>query len=94
MNTIISSQTQDYEYDIALSFAGEERDYVELVANDLMKNGVNVFYDKFEEANLWGKDLYVYLNEIYKEHAKYTIMFISKNYAKNMMPYRVKKSRA
>lgn len=37
---------------IALSFAGEDREYVDQVANLLRDSGVKVFYDKFEEANL------------------------------------------
>ncbi|CAA6827818.1 MAG: Unknown protein [uncultured Thiotrichaceae bacterium] len=52
----------------------------------------NVFYDKFEEAKLWGKDLYVYLNEIYREKAKYTIMFISENYSEKLWTNHERKS--
>jgi len=73
-----------YEFDVALSFAGEDRDYVNEVASILRDCEVNVFYDKFEEVNLWGKNLYVYLREIYKERAKFTVMFISKHYAKKL----------
>jgi hypothetical protein len=69
------------DYDIALSFAGEERAYVEEVANGLHTAGVRVFYDRLEEANLWGKNLYEYLNEIYMKRARYTALFISKSYA-------------
>jgi hypothetical protein len=52
----------DYKYDIALSFAGEDRDYVEEVANSLNENVVRVFYDKFEQVDLWGKDLVVHFD--------------------------------
>jgi len=72
--------TRKVEFDIALSFAGEDRNYVDQVAHILKNKGVKVFYDKFEEANLWGKNLYDYLSDIYKNKALYTIMFISKNY--------------
>lgn len=68
------------EYDIALSFAGEDRDYVDRVANLLRQRGVKVFYDLFEEADLWGKDLYVHLSEVYHKRARFTVMFISKAY--------------
>jgi len=71
----------DIEFDIALSFAGEDRNYVEQVADILEKKGISVFYDKFEEVKLWGKNLYDYLNEIYSNKALYTVMFISKNYS-------------
>lgn len=73
-------EQKKFTYDVALSFAGEDRDYVEEVAILLRTLGIKVFYDKFEEANLWGKNLYEYLNEVYKEKAKYTVMFISRYY--------------
>ena len=44
-------------YDVVFSFAGEDRAYVEEVAAILRSNGVSVFYDLDEEADLWGKDL-------------------------------------
>jgi len=52
----------DYDYDVALSFAGEDREYVEIVADILHELGVKVFYDKYEEADLWGRDLYTHLD--------------------------------
>jgi hypothetical protein len=51
----------EYEFDISFSFAGEDRQYVEAVAEELQKCSVRIFYDKYEQANLWGKDLYTYL---------------------------------
>jgi hypothetical protein len=74
------------EFEIALSFAGEDRAYVDQVANLLRDSGVKVFYDLFEEANLWGKNLYDYLSEIYKDKALFTVMFISKHYAEKVWP--------
>jgi hypothetical protein len=72
------------EFEIALSFAGEDRAYVDQVANLLRESGVKVFYDLFEEANLWGKNLYDYLTDIYMNKAHYTIMFISESYSKKL----------
>ena len=46
--------------------------------------GITVFYDLFEEASLWGKNLYDYLSEIYQDKALFTIMFISEHYARKM----------
>ena len=68
-------------YDVGLSFAGEDRHYVSQVADFLRQEGIKVFYDEFEQVNLWGKDLYQYLCDIYKNKCKYTIIFISKAYA-------------
>ena len=80
------------EYDIALSFAGENREYVDQVAILLRDSGVKVFYDLFEEANLWGKDLYEYLSDIYKNKALYTIMFISEYYGRKAWSTHERKS--
>jgi len=75
-------ENKGFEYEVALSFAGEDREYVEKVATLLKDSGISVFYDKFEQVNLWGKDLYAYLADIYQEKALYTVMFISESYAK------------
>jgi hypothetical protein len=68
------------KYHVALSFAGEDREYVDKAATCLHKIGVKVFYDKFEDTDLWGKDLYTHLSDIYRNQAFYTVMFISESY--------------
>lgn len=68
------------KYHVALSFAGEDRRYVDKVAKLLRDAGVDVFYDKFEDTKLWGKDLYTYLSDIYQNQAFFTVMFISEAY--------------
>lgn len=70
----------DYQYDVVLSFAGEDREYVEQVAILLKKNNVRVFYDRFEQANLWGKNLYNELSVVYSTRSKYCIIFVSQHY--------------
>jgi hypothetical protein len=72
------------KYHVALSFAGEDRSYVDKVAKRLQEKGVKVFYDKFEETNLWGKDLYAYLSDVYQNQAFFTIMFISEDYKRKL----------
>lgn len=68
-------------YEVVLSFAGEDREYVEAVAEYLNNNNIKVFYDKYEEVTLWGKDLAEHLDKVYRGSARYCVMFISKNYA-------------
>ena len=75
---------KDYTYDVALSFAGEDREYVQRVATRLVSLGVKVFYDNFETTTLWGKDLYQYLSDIYSKKARYTVLFISRNYTRKL----------
>lgn len=69
-------------YDVAISFAGEDRPVAEKLAASLVLAGLNVFYDEYEQANLWGKDLYVHLSKVYKDDSKYCLMLISEQYAK------------
>ena len=54
------------------------------VAKELNAQGVKVFYDKFEVAGLWGKDLYSHLTEVYNGQARFTIMFVSEAYASKL----------
>jgi hypothetical protein len=71
-----------YEYDVALSFAGEDRSYVAEVANTLKDLNVRVFYDTFEEHRLWGRDLAVVFGEIFSRKAQFCVLFISAAYAR------------
>src|SRR5436190_21233200 len=61
-------------YEIALSFAGEDRTYVEMVARFLQSHGVSFFYDDYNDVNLWGKDLYAHLVEVYSKAERYVII--------------------
>lgn len=71
-----------YYYDVVLSFAGEDREYVEECADILTALGIKVFYDSYEQDVLWGKDLYTFLADIYSNKARYAIVFISQHYVK------------
>ena len=73
-----------YEYDVALSFAGEDRQHAEALAELLKNSGYQVFYDEYEQAQLWGKDLYTQLSVIYKDKARYCVMFLSEYYARKL----------
>jgi hypothetical protein len=73
-------------YDVALNFAGEDREYVERVAGLLKQRGVRVFYDRFERATLWGTDLIDHLAEVYRTWSRYVVMFISQHYVAKAWP--------
>jgi hypothetical protein len=75
-------QQSAFLYDVALSFAGEDRDYVRAVAESLRLREKRVFFDEFEKSRLWGKDLYQHLNEVYKTKSRVCVIFASEHYAK------------
>jgi hypothetical protein len=79
-------------YEVVLSFAGEDRPYVNRVAEILKGKGVSIFYDGYEEATLWGKDLVEHLHEVYSGSARYCVMFISSHYADKVWPSHERRS--
>ena len=70
-----------WQWDVALSFAGAQRDYVEQVAQALRARGVRCFYDADEQVELWGKNLAEALPAIYGEQAAVVVVFVSAEYA-------------
>lgn len=81
---LVNSRSGDFSYDVALSFAGEQRAYVEKVAAALRRRGIRPFYDDYEQAVLWGKDLYEHLDWVYQKAARYCVLFASEAYARKV----------
>jgi RES domain-containing protein len=67
-------------YIVALSFAGEQREYVQDVADYLRRHGVGVFFDAYELARLAGRDLETELKTIYGTQSSCTVVFVSDAY--------------
>ena len=72
------------KYDVALSFAGEDRQHAKALADLLKAGGYCFFYDENELAQLWGKNLYDYLSSVYKDRARYCVMFLSQHYERKL----------
>lgn len=67
-------------FQVALSFAGEQRSYVREVAQALAARHIAVFYDEFQANALWGKDGAEHFHHVYADDAQYVVMFISVEY--------------
>jgi hypothetical protein len=67
-------------FDVAISFAGTERGLAEQLATRLQAAGIAVFYDNFYPEHLWGKNLQVFFDEIYRKKSRYCVVFISQEY--------------
>ncbi|MGC1122136.1 MAG: TIR domain-containing protein [Candidatus Methanofastidiosia archaeon] len=74
------SPRRDFEFDIAISFAGEDREIAEELAKELWARGVEVFYDRFFKGKIWGKELTKYFQEVYGPKTKYVVLLLSKHY--------------
>lgn len=78
--------TSKKKFDVALSFAGEQREYVHQVASILESEGIVVFYDEFYKSHLWGKDLSEYFKDVYYSNSDWCIMFVSQEYVSKAWP--------
>lgn len=67
------------EYDVALSYAAEDRSVARKIAEELRRNKIRVFFSEDSSSELWGRDLYDYLNKIYTE-TKLCLVLYSKHY--------------
>ena len=76
----ITNPIKIFNHDIALSFAGEDRSIAVKIARSLKSKGIDVFFDKFYQSDLWGKNLSDYFKEEYGKKARYVVPLISKNY--------------
>jgi hypothetical protein len=78
--SLVEEAEKETEYYFAISFAGEDRKLAETLAEMLVLRGATVFYDDFEKADLWGKDLFQHLQRVYRDLARYCLVLISRHY--------------
>lgn len=70
-----------HDYDVAVTFAGEDRAFVEAVVAEVKAAGFTVFYDEDAKSEMWGVDLPEFFADIYERRARYAMMFVSVHYA-------------
>jgi hypothetical protein len=73
-----------YDFDIAVSFAGADREFVEEVVERLKPDGLRVFYDADFEVEMWGEDLIEFFDKVYRVQSRYAVVFVSRHYADRM----------
>jgi len=72
-------ERNSFEYDVALSFAGEDRNVAKKLFRLLTRQGHRVFYDEDRRAHLWGRDSAEF-ERIYSTASRYVIPLISADY--------------
>jgi hypothetical protein len=75
----------DYKHDIAISFAGEDREIAKNLAEKLQNKLVNdravkVFYDEFYKSELWGKEQTEYFQKAYGPDSRFVVLLLSRHY--------------
>ncbi|MBL4585687.1 MAG: toll/interleukin-1 receptor domain-containing protein [Flavobacteriales bacterium] len=81
---------KQYRYDIAISYAEEDKANATEFAERFRSSGLHVFFDEFESFSLHGKPLIEVLHKIYTTEARYCVplissIYINKPYAKHEM---------
>jgi glucokinase len=74
------------EFEVALSYASEDRPYVRRVADRLAAHGVSFFYDEFAKTLIWGEELPETFNDIFGGKARFAVAFISAHYVSKPWP--------
>lgn len=67
-------------FDVAISVAGADKEYAQALAAQLQSAGFAVFYYEFYPEYLWGKNLPITFDEIFRKRSRYCVMFVSKDY--------------
>lgn len=67
-------------FDVAISFAGPQRSIAEAIAMRVRDAGFEVFYDAFYPEQLWGKDLAVFFDDVFRKKSRYCVIIVSKDY--------------
>jgi hypothetical protein len=74
------SSPSAFEYDVALSFASEDKATVEKLIHLLMTKGIRVFRDEYAGPDSPGTDLIDHLVNLYARKACYCVLLISRHY--------------
>lgn len=75
------------EYDLAFSFAGEDRSYVESLKDACEKLGLSIYYDEDRKLDQWGLSFLAEQRKVYSgAKTKHFVPFISKHYFSKPIP--------
>jgi hypothetical protein len=77
---------ETYDYDVALSFAGENRILAKHIAARLEDLDVPVFYDESFESNFLGKAWTKMFKEIFAEKSRYVVCLLDRHHLEKIWP--------
>lgn len=77
---------ENYEFDFALSFAGENRALAKIIADLLLILDCTVFYDAHFEANYLGKAWSKQFQEIFGKKSRFVVCLLDVNHREKIWP--------
>ena len=73
-----------YAFDVAVSFASEDREFVAEIVSQVMSASARVFCDSDFSAGIRGEELPGHLDKVYRSKTPHAVIFISRFYAEKM----------
>lgn len=83
LNRCRELRSNAFEFDVAISFAGEDRPVASEINAVLRRAGYRVFYDREQQHHLLGEDLATYLHDMYLRRSHYAIVIVSANFLRS-----------
>jgi hypothetical protein len=77
---------KNYEFDIAISFAGENRDLARTFSDKFQIFDASVFFDEIYETNLLGKSLTKQFAKIFNDDSRFVICLLDKHHSDKVWP--------
>lgn len=78
--------SDEFEYDFAISFAGENRTLAKCIADLLATLDCTVFYDEYFEANFLGKAWGRQFAEVFSKKARFVVCLLDVNHNEKIWP--------
>jgi hypothetical protein len=81
-----------FKYDVAISFAGPQRQLAQVLARAVRDAGFEVFYDQFYPEELLGKEVTVLFDNIFRKQSRFCVILVSAEYGQRMWTTRERQS--
>ena len=79
-------EVRDIEFDIAISFAGENRELAEIIVEQLGELDISVFYDRNYEDNYLGGPWSKYFSEIFLNQSRLVVAILDQHHFEKVWP--------
>jgi hypothetical protein len=79
-------EDKDFEFDFAISFAGENRELARMIASQLEILDFSIFFDEFYEANYLGKAWGSQFEDIFKNRARFIVAILDRYHREKIWP--------
>lgn len=83
LNRCRDLQSDAFEFDVAVSFAGADRKIAKEISAVIAGAGYRVFYDTDQQHRLLGADLTQYLHDMYYRRSRYAVVVVSADFVRS-----------